>query len=433
MSFEIVRFVGALMIIAAAAAQAQPPVEESEEARLRRLAEMVNRPVVYKVPGMDQVQMRKDLVYKETNDANVRMDIYTPPGLAAGERRPAVIFIHGGASTAFRPKDWGIYQTWGRLVAASGMVAVTFTHRLGYPRTAILEGASDVTDAIAYVRSHAGELGVDGDRLCLAAYSAGGPMLSPFLGDPPPYVRCLVAFYAIMDIRQSEPHRQSETVETLERFSPIVQIARAPARVPPLFLARAGQDQIPALNEALDRFVAEALKQNIPLTLANHPQGVHGFDNQNDDERSREILAQAVSFMKRHLGLDAGSPAGRREEQEQSLLELERRRSQAILAKDLQTLEGIYADDFRGLLANGRFTDRAGLFEVFKAPDPALRFTVEELEARVLGDTAVTHGKITGRTPQGEVVILSKFTHVLVWRDGRWQVVEGANTPLPRG
>jgi acetyl esterase/lipase/ketosteroid isomerase-like protein len=420
-----------LWIIVAVAAHAQPPAaQESEEARLRRMAELVNRPVVYKVPGMDQVKVSKDLVYKETSDANVRMDVYAPPGLAAGERRPAVLFIHGGASTSFRPKDWGVYESWGRLVAASGMVGIIFTHRLGYPRTAILDGASDVADAIAYVRSHAGELGVDGDRLCLAAFSAGGPMLSPFLGDPPPYVRCLVAFYAFMDIRQSEAHQQSETAETLERFSPIVQIARAPARVPPLFLARAGQDQIPTLKDSIDCFVAEALKQNIPLTLANHPQGVHGFDNQNDDDRSREIVAQAVEFMKRHLGLDADPPS---EARENALIELERRRSQAIWVTDLQTLDGIYADDFRGLLANGRFVDKAGLFEMFKTQDPALRFTIEELEARVLGDTAVTHGKITGRTPQGEIVILSKFTHVLTWRDGRWQVVEGANTPLPRG
>jgi dienelactone hydrolase len=186
------------------------------------------------------------------------------------------------------------------------MTAVTFTHSLGFPKTAILDGASDVADAIAYVRAHAAELGVDGDRLCLAAYSAGGPMLSPFLGDPPTYVRCLVAFYTFMDIRQSEAHQQSETAETLERFSPTVQIARTPSRVPPLFLARAGQDQIPMLKDTIDRFAAEALKQNIPLTLANHPQGVHGFDNQNDDERSREIVVGAVEFMKRHLGATEG-------------------------------------------------------------------------------------------------------------------------------
>lgn len=272
------------------------PAPKSEEARM---ADIVNQPVVYKVPGMDQVKVRKDLVYKETEDAGILMDIYTPPGVTAGERRPAVLFIHGGAPTAARPKDWGIYESWGRLVAASGMVAVIFTQRVGSPGTGILDGAADVADAIAHVRSHAGELGIDGDRLGLAAYSGGGPMLSPFLHDPPPYVRCLVAFYAIMDIRQV----REQSPETLERFSPIVQIAHAPARVPPLFLARAGQDRVPGLKDALDRFAAEALALNIPLTLVNHPQGIHGFDNQNDDERSREILAQTIAFLAKHLGV----------------------------------------------------------------------------------------------------------------------------------
>jgi acetyl esterase/lipase len=295
---------GSILLLAASAVQGQPPAQESQEAQIRRMAELVNRPVVYKVPGMDQVRVRQNLIYKETSDPNVRMDVYTPPGLAAGERRPAVLFIHGGARSEYRPKDWGIYQSWGRLVAASGMVGVTFTHRLGFPQAAILDGASDVADAIAYVRAHAAELGIDGDRLCLAAYSAGGPMLSPFLGDPPPYMRCLVAFYTFMDIRQSKEHRESETAETLKKFSPIVQIARALDHVPPLFLARAGQDQVPTLNDSIDRFVAEALARNIPLTLVTHPQGVHGFDNQNDDDRSREIVRGAVAFLKLHLGVE---------------------------------------------------------------------------------------------------------------------------------
>ena len=33
----------------------------------------------------------------------------------------------------------------------------------------------------------------------------------------------------------------------------------------------------------------------------NHPQGVHGFDNQNDDDRSRDYPA-AIELMKTHLG-----------------------------------------------------------------------------------------------------------------------------------
>jgi hypothetical protein len=38
----------------------------------------------------------------------------------------------------------------------------------------------------------------------------------------------------------------------------------------------------------------------------NHPRGVHGFDNQTDDDRSREIIRRALEFMKTHLGLDGG-------------------------------------------------------------------------------------------------------------------------------
>jgi ketosteroid isomerase-like protein len=252
------------------------------------------------------------------------------------------------------------------------------------------------------------------------------------MSDPQPYVRCLVGFYPFLDIRQTKEHQASETAETLQKFSPIVQIADHPERVPPLFIARAGKDEIPTLLDSVDRFAAEALKRNVPVTVMNHPSGPHGFDNQLDDDRSREIVRGAVEFMKLHLGMGA-APAGSREEQETALVELERRRSHAIWDKNIQPLEGIYADDFRGLLADGSFVDKAGVFEMFKSHDPSLRFTIEELEARVLGQAAVTHGRITGRDPKGEIVILSKFTHVYVWRDGRWQIVEGVSLPLKRG
>jgi len=142
-------------------------------------------------------------------------------------------------------------------------------------------------------------------------------------------------------------------------------------------------------------------------------------------------LAKSLSFLL--LFLATAAPPGTVAEQEKALVDLETQRSQAILKGDFQVLDRIYADDFRGLLANGKFVDKAGLFAMFKGQDPSLRFTVEDLNARVLGTTAVTHGKITGRDPKGEIAVLSMFTHVYVWRDGRWQAVEGANTPLRQG
>jgi acetyl esterase/lipase len=248
--------------------------------------------------------VRKDLNYKG-NDANplLKMDVYIPPSLAVKDRRPAVIFIHGGTGTEHRPKDWGFYVSWGRLVAASGMVGVTFTHRLGYPKPQLAEASSDVTDAISYVRANADSLNVDQDRICLAAYSAGGPMLSMAMREKPAYVRCLVAFYAFMDIQQSDLHRQHETPEMVRKFSPITYLAAHAAEIAPIFIARAGRDQIPAMNDSIDRFVSEAINRNATLDFANHPQGVHGFDNQNDDARSREIIRRVIDFMRTHLGL----------------------------------------------------------------------------------------------------------------------------------
>ena len=267
---------------------------------VREMARKVMMPVVYKVPGMDKVQIVQNLQYTKTDDPNILMDVYLPPDLARAEKRPAVIFIHGGVKTQYTPKDWGIYTTWGRLIAASGFVGVTFTHRLEYPNKSLENAAQDVRAAIEYVRVNAGKYNIDKDRICLIAFSAGGPMLSLGMRGDTPFVRCLVGFYAFMDVQQSD-YRKTETAETVEAFSPIAYLQKDASKIPPLFIARGGRDEVPTMDDSIDRFVKEALTKNIALNLMNHPQGVHGFDNQNDDERSREIIRSAIAFMQTHL------------------------------------------------------------------------------------------------------------------------------------
>ncbi|HEX7313406.1 MAG TPA: alpha/beta hydrolase [Pyrinomonadaceae bacterium] len=290
-----------LALPATVAARQQPEQPKPQRPSLR---DLVMKPVVYSVAGMEKVTVKTNLKYTTTDNPHLLMDVYAPPGLAKGERRPAVIFIHGSAGAEAKAKDWGIYISWGRLVAASGMVGVTFTHRLGYPKPLLNDAASDVDAAVAYVRANADGLGVDRDRLCLAAYSGGGPLLSAAMRERPPYVRCLVSFYAFLDVRQSPMHTPHEPAETLGRFSPLAQLASGVDGLAPVFVARAGLDQIPTLNDSIDRFVREAVSKNAAVTLFNHPRGVHGFDNQTDDARSREIVRAALDFMRTHLGLN---------------------------------------------------------------------------------------------------------------------------------
>lgn len=272
--------------------------------RAKTPRELVMPPVVYRLPGMDGVGVRSNLKYSDNDDPNLLMDVYTPPNIAKDDRRPVVLAVHGGAGAQFKPKDWGIYQSWGRLIAASGMAGVIFTHRLGYPKPMLSEAAEDVRRAIDYVRANADSWNVDPDRMCLAAWSAGGVLLAPAMRENPRYVRCLAAFYALLDIRPFSPYKDNESPESLRAFSPLACFEGDAPPVVPMFIARAGKDETATLNDSLDRFVAAALAANAPVTVINHPSGEHAFDNQNDDDRSREIIRAALDFMATHLGFE---------------------------------------------------------------------------------------------------------------------------------
>lgn len=290
-----------LLALIASPAMSQPPNIPPEVLAAAR------RTVVMTLPGMDQAQVTRNLRYSDRAEPHLAMDVYRPAGLKAGERRGAVIFIHGGVPPGAPAKEMGAFVSYGRLMAAQGLVGVTFTHRLGFPQTNLAAGGADVASAIAHVRAHAAELNVDPDRLCLAAYSAGGPMLAPYLREAPDYVRCLVAFYPILDVEGSDVHRAAETAETLAAWSPLQQVGR-PGRKAPLYLARAGADEIPQLLAGLDGFVAEAVKRDYPLTLANNPGAPHSFDITEPTPRTLEILQETFVFVRRHLDAPPAGP-----------------------------------------------------------------------------------------------------------------------------
>jgi acetyl esterase/lipase len=193
-----------------------------------------------------------------------------------------------------------------------GLVAVTFNYRfssLDEVRTA----AQDIQDALRYVRDSAESFGLDRDRLCLWAFSGSGVLLTDPLRDRPSYLRCLVAFSAIFNLqyykvfdpqayRGGEYTGESDIVsdEVVQQFSPARQLKTGSSPLPPLFIARAGRDH-PVLNRYL--VVKEGLVANMELDVMNHPNGRHNFDVENDDARSREIIARTLSFLKTHLGV----------------------------------------------------------------------------------------------------------------------------------
>lgn len=281
--------VAALALASTALATEQPPAAPDAAAMKRAM-----RPIVYRVPQMDQVVVHSNLQYTSVDEPLIRMDVYTPPASSATERHPIVLLIHGGVPAGVPVKDMGAYRSWGRLIAAHGMVAVTFTHRLRWPLSQVEDAEADVRAAIDFARANAARFNADADRMCVAAWSAGGPLLSVALQNERKYLKCALASYPLVDLQGAEG-------KGMERLA-LASYVSSPTFVP-FLLARAGRDSFPTLNERLDRFVAAALAANAPLTLVNHPTGVHGFDVENDDERSREIIRALLEFMRAHLSV----------------------------------------------------------------------------------------------------------------------------------
>jgi acetyl esterase/lipase len=261
----------------------------------------LSRRIVYPVGGGDAVARRR-LVYKTAGDSELAMDVYGPAERAP-ERAPALFFVHGGPipRQMLAPTEWGVFISYGELAAASGFVGVAFNHRL-YAPTDYPTSQADMQAAIDYLRIHADDLGIDADRIGLWAFSGGGPLLAWCLRDRPTCVRCLLAFYAILDVRHLlPPDADAERVARAHAFSPAAHLGAAAATLP-IFVARAGRDST-IINTSIDEFVREALAANTSLDFANHASGQHGFDILDDDERSREIIARAMAFAKARLAV----------------------------------------------------------------------------------------------------------------------------------
>ena len=264
------------------------------------LEQIIPKQVVLTVPMMDQVKVRKDVPYKVVDGLPLKADFYLPPGSGPVER-PAVIFIHGGpipSNLLTPPKEWGVFVSYGRIIAASRLVGVTFNHRF-YGGEALTDAQSDVDDLVDYVRQNAGLLGIDKDRIAVWAFSGGGPFLTRFVREPPSYISCLVAYYAVLDLRLVRAPSSTISDEVAERYSPAANMASGETQIAPIFVARAGLDH-PSLNGSIERFIHEAVSRNVMVDFCNHPGGHHGFDVLDDNDRSREIIRHTIDFIKAH-------------------------------------------------------------------------------------------------------------------------------------
>ena len=261
-----------------------------EETRAK-LAEVALKQVVYRIQGMDDVPVRRDIAYKTTAEGALLMDIYYPPAATPGTRVPLVVIILGFPDPQSGGRMFGPLTSWARLIAMSGIAAAIYGTSIP---------AEDAHDAFTYLRENASSLGIDPRRI--GVYAASGNVavaLSLLMRDADFRCVALLKGYTF-DVDGSTAFAEASRQYGFVNATTGRSIDELPADLP-MFVQRAGREHFPGVNAALDQFAARALARNLPLTFVNDATGTHAADMDDDTDATRRIIRQVLDFLRLHL------------------------------------------------------------------------------------------------------------------------------------
>lgn len=231
------------------------------------------------------VTIRRDERYGD-HERN-RLDLFLPAD-DADRPRPALVFIHGGGFVRGDKYTPGspYYDNVGVWAVRNGLMGVNMTHRLApeFQWPAVIE---DVAQAIAWVKRHGGECGLDTDRLYLMGQSAGAAHAASYIAHPHFYAPVThglagaIFISGLYDLETLAPDEMSASYFGADRTlyrerSPLPGLlaARIPClialaeREPPIF-ERQALDLLAALHERDQR-----LPPFVHLLGQNHLSGI---------------------------------------------------------------------------------------------------------------------------------------------------------------
>ena len=211
-------------------------------------------------------------------DPRQQLDVFTEAA-AAGERRPVLVFVHGGGFTGGDkrgPDGSPFYANVGHWAARNGLVGVNITYRLA-PAHPYPAAQADIGLALAWVRAHIGLFGGDPDRVFLMGHSAGASHVASYVAAPDVRLGAVAGVLLVSGLYELGPE-DGEAVRAYYGDDPALRVARSPG---------AGLEQVAApilLGYAeLDPpgFVEQAARLRDRLAAAGRPPEVAALAGHN--------------------------------------------------------------------------------------------------------------------------------------------------------
>ena len=148
--------------------------------------------------------------------------------------------------------------------------------------------------------------------------------------------------------------------------------------------------------------------------------------------KSRPLLASSLLVLLLIPAFAQATAAGTeaQAQAERYIIECSRDWAESVVTGDRSKRKLYFADDFIGTDTRGRRYDKA---QVTRDTGPAKQIvsnTLDEVDVRFFGDTAIAHGSETWVRRDGST---GRYVWTDVWvrRDGRWQVVAAQDAAAP--
>lgn len=256
--------------------------------------------VVYDLPRMNDVIVKKDIPYQDIAGSLLKMDIYYPPDFDFQRKIPAVIIVLGYPDVAGKKllgsefKNYIQLVSWCKIISASGMAGIVY------------ESVNPEKDIIAlsnYLKKNEDEVKIDINKIGAWTCSAHTPTtISYILNGADNIFKCAVVYYGFFLTNDFKYLPQIDTLSQNMGFkTPRLSEPTVWRKDVPIMIVRAGKDNVPYINQTLASFYDKALSQDLSITLINYQNGVHGFDAALDNETTRLIIKNTIEFWKFYL------------------------------------------------------------------------------------------------------------------------------------
>lgn len=251
--------------------------------------------------GRTRRRKTRGLVYSDTGPRPLKLDVYEPLDRATGgTRRPAIVQIHGGAWIIGSKDEQGVPLL--NHLAANGWVGFNVQYRLS-PRAKFPNHLVDCKAALAWIREHAEDYGIDPDFIAVTGGSAGGhltalmaltandPAFQPGFEAADTSVQAAVPFYGVYDLLDREGDQLPSFLRFLARvvmgsdpetdaadwaaYSPIDRIH---ADAPPMMIIHGDNDVLVPVAGARRFSAALRAESSHPVVYSELHGAQHAFE-----------------------------------------------------------------------------------------------------------------------------------------------------------